>query len=74
MSPKKKAEKAEAEVLGFDEVDLDSMVVCGACGNSFCAEISEVCPTCKGEGLNPGPEKEDEDEDFEETSHFNKGW
>jgi len=64
MSPKKKAKEAQAEVLGLEEIDKDDLMVCVECGSVFNIDIAEVCPRCEGKGLNPGPEKEEEDENF----------
>ena len=79
MSAKKKAKKAEAEefgILGLDEIDKKGLVICEGCGTAFYDEVAEVCPTCQGKGLNPGPDEEEtaEEDDFEETSDFNKEW
>ena len=74
MSPKKKAKKAEDEVLGFDEIDLDSMVVCGACGSPFYTEIADLCPRCQGKGLkNPdGFDKDGFDKDGFDKDGFDE--
>ena len=62
MGPKKKAEKAQAEMLGLEEIDKDDLMVCGACGSVFDVDIAEVCPRCTGQGLNPGPEEKENPE------------
>ena len=50
MSPKGKAGKAQAEMLGLEEIDKDDLMVCGACGSVFDVDIAETCPHCKGLG------------------------
>ncbi|NIS70420.1 MAG: hypothetical protein GTO12_16190 [Proteobacteria bacterium] len=58
---KQKAQKQEAvEYLPMEDVPLEDVVSCPACGTVFVqAKGDEDCPICKGKG-NPGEEDEDD--------------
>lgn len=57
--------KKAVEYLPLSDFDLEDVVSCSLCRTVFVqVEGDEACPRCGGEGLNPGPEKEDEDEDY----------